>query len=321
MDFTPEQETVIKGRIETDVATALENHKPEITNALAQDFLKNQGINTFKSKGDYNDDIVKTMTSITSGSRIENPNELEKAVLTFKSNLAGEVLSPVDQVFKNLTGHDKLEKEKTREYITRVLPLLEKGGSGDLAQLNALEAKLVEANKLTSNSVGELKKVQNELFSRDKNALISKGLPDNLDYSAQEMEFMLPGIIAQFEAKYNLEKDDKGFRAVDILTNTQVSLADGIRKPVQDVFKEFITAMPNLRLKLEDGKPRDGARLPGDLPAKTPEQEKELNDKFIKALAEKNLFGHEKESWLLRKDMGMPIPEKAIKQWPELKPQ
>lgn len=314
--FTPEQDTVVQQKIDA----ALESHKPEMTLKSATDYLKNANIKVFSSEGDYHQDITTTLASIT-GSRIENPNALEKSVLKFKSGVAGEILTPIDQELKNLTGKDKQEGEKTRDYIKRILPEVMKGGEIDAAEFNSTKTKLSKSQELVVELQGKFTNLQNEIVVNDVSALISKGMPTNLDYSASELNIMLPGIRAQIKEKYEIKKDDKGFMVIDRQTEEAVLNGDGHRKSVDVVVNDFVKSLTDLRFK-KDGS--GGANLPGDTDGagesqQTEEQLKDANKKWVDALAEKGLIGHEKEAFVMRKAMSLPITKEAIEKWPELK--
>lgn len=314
VEFTPEQETVIATR----VSEALENHKPEIDISSATAFMKNAGIQTFKSQGDYHNDIVSTLTRISS-ERIENPNSLEKSVIKFKSSLAGEVLSPVDQEFKVLTGKEKLENEKTRDYIKRVLPEVMKGSNVDLAEFNSLKSNASKATQTAQEWEQKFNTLETQIVENEKTALISKGIPTNLDYSVQEMQMMIPGINSRINDRFEMGKDEKGFYMIDKNTEEVVLTNEGHRKPIDVVVSEFVNSLTDLRFKNEDGSPRKGATLPNGKDTLTGDALVTKEAEWRKALTDKGLIGHEKESAVLRKNLGLPISEAVLKRWPDLK--
>lgn len=318
IQFTPEQEEVIKQRISAE----LENHKPDITLKSAQDFLKNANIKVFSSEGDYHQDITNTLNRIVT-ERIEHPNALEKSVLKFKSGLAGEVLSPVDQEIKVLTGKEKLEGEKTRDYIKRVIPELIKGGDIDAAEFNSTKSKLNQAQTKIKEWEQKYVDLQNTTITNEKNQLISKGIPTNLDYSLEEMNIMLPGINSRINEKYDIQKDDKGFIVIDRAIGEAVLDGEGRRKDVSIVVNDYVKSMSDLRFKKEDGSNNNGgANLPGDNGANNPlndEQMKDKSEQWVNQLAEKGLVGHEKEAFVMRKQLGLPLTQQALDKWPELK--
>lgn len=316
--FTPEQETVVAQR----VADALEQNKPEITLKSATDFLKNANIKVFSSEGDYHQDIVNTLTNI-SGSRIENPTSLERSVLKFKSSIAGEVLSPVDQEVKSLTGKDKQEGEKTRDYIKRVLPEVMKGGEIDLAEFNSTKSKLAEYKNKVGTLETQYNELQGQIVSNEMNALINKGMPNNLDYSQSEMKMMLPGIHARINERYDIQKDERGFAVIDKETKEAVLDGSGNRKSIDVVVNDYVKAMTDLRFKQQDGSNGSGAGLPGEggSGAANPnaEQVQQLEKQWAEKLAENGLIGHEKKAFEMRKQMGLPLTAQALEKWPDLK--
>ena len=312
--FTPEQETVIASR----VSKALEDHKPAIDLNSATSFLKNAGIQTFKSQGDYHSDIVDTLTRISS-ERIENPNNLEKSVIKFKSALAGEVLSPVDQEFKVLTGKEKLENEKTRDYIKRVLPDVMKGSNVDLAEFNSLKSNVTKATQNASDWEKKYNTLETTIVENEKTSLISQGIPTNLDYSAAEMKMMLPGIHSRIAERFEIGKDERGFHVIDKNTKEAVLDGKGNRKSIDVIVGEFVNSLTDLRFKNEDGSPRKGATLPNGVGTLVGDALATKETEWEAALTEKGLIGHEKGAALLRKTMGLPLSATVIARWPELK--
>lgn len=316
VQFTPEQSAEVERRINE----ALESKTPDLAGSLS--FIKKAGGRAYLSDQDFENDVHTNLNSILS-EKIENPNELQKSLLKFKSGLIGEVLSPVDQTIKELTGVEKSETEKTRDYAKRALQKLKEssGGQVDEATVAALQAKIQEAN---TNSESWKTKYDSLLQTQNQTAIeqeVAKGIPTSaLDYSDAEMSVVLPGIQAQVNAAFKFEVDKDGNRfAINTKTGLPELDGEGNKKPISEVVGNFVASMNGLKLKKQNS---GGAGLPGDAGnggSLTQEQLTEREAQWKKQLADKRLIGHEKESFVIRKNLGLSVPQNAINKWPELK--
>jgi hypothetical protein len=283
----------------------------------ATKFLENAGGKVFLAEKQFHDEVHNTLNTVMT-TRIDNPNELQKTVMKFKSDLIGEVLSPVDQQIKSLSGIEKNEDEKTKDYASRVFTEVSKSGKGNEGELNALRGKLDQANAQVKKLEGTVLELNQAQQVQERNQLVSQGIPGNLAYSAEERKIVMPGIMAQVNQQFKFEKDDSGkWFATDNTTGNPVLDQQGNKRAVNDVVNDFIINLPGIKL---GDTPPGGAQVPGGQGGQggggnNEEQEK----KWKEELNKKGLIGHEREAMLMRKNLGLPISQRALEQWPELK--
>lgn len=297
------------------VNEAVEKAKPTLQNATS--FIKNAGGIVYLSENERKEKTLAELNNILS-EKIENPNEFQKGLINFKGSLIGQALTPFDKTIKELTGVEKDEGELTRDYAKRALGSFKKDGKVDEGEFNAIKGKLTTANSTIEQLQNQLKTVNNSILETERDGLIQKGIPSNLDYTPEELSFMLPGLNAQIHEAFDFQKDDRGFFAVNKQTGNPELNDDGTRKPVDVVVNEFASKVKGLKFKAVDTP--GGALLPGQGGTSlNAEQAQAAQKKWEEYLQQEGLMGHEKDAHVKRKELGLPVSERAKTTWPELK--
>lgn len=311
-DFTEEQEKVIQARIDAELEKV-----PKLTLSSATKFIENAEGMVFLSQKAF-DDKVGGIVERVQKERIDNPTDLESRLIKFKGDMAGEALTPVDEVIKSLTGIEKNAGEKTKDFAKRALPSLKtaEGGEIDITEFNAIKTSNEKLKQQLEEKNNEFTKLTNDIVGREKKDILSKGIfGAGAKFTKEEEALMMPGLESKINEHFDFVKDDKGYKAVNKQNQAMETDAEGNRKDPIQVVSDFVKTIPGL--KFETNGARSGAGLPGS-GGQSKEQQEEAEKKWQEQVAEKGLLGHEKEAMLMRKNAGLPVSAQAVKIWPEL---
>lgn len=325
VELSEAQQSYVNSVADSMVDQALK--KSSMTIDGATKFIKNSGGTVFLSDNALDEKIQETLNEVMD-TKIENPNKLQQSIISFKDHVTGSTLSPVDQVIKEISGIDKEEGWKTKDYVRKAAEALTKAAEGgiDPKEHNAIKTKLTEALKQVATLTGEKEGLAKSIFQNEVNGFVNRGLPvDRLDYEGVALDAIKSMLQSKVGEQFDFQKDEKGWKAINKETGEPVLNQDGTRKSPEEVINDFVLSVENLKLKAVNGGPGKPTLPGGGSGNLSEEQKKAAMEKVNEKLNEKGLIGHEKAAYVIAKEFGVldvfagPNLKAVQEQWPDLK--
>ncbi len=290
-----------------------EAQQPSINLETATQFIQKAGGRVFLDSKELENKISQTLERVDA-EKIQDPTDFESSVIKFLNKRNAIFYGKIDNKLQQ-AGIPKEENELTEDHLVRVINSLKDGKikGVDPGEVEALKSKLQEAVSGTSKAQQELEDLKTKILTQERDNLITKGVPENLEYNAKELSVLLPGLKDQFLNAFQIEKDGEKWKAIDKSKNIPVLTPDGDYMSPDEVFKGFIDGIESLRRTPQQ---QNGAGIPIGM---TEGERKDKESDWRNVLDKKGLIGTEKKAQIIRKEMGLPISDRAKSIWPELK--
>jgi len=244
---------------------------------------------------------------------------------TIVSDAQKEVYSKIDANLESAFGIKRNDNEINVDYLNRAkdvfkISVLASNDNGNgSAELIAARTQMKTTAEEIKVLEGTIETMKSSVITGDITGQLNTGISSlNLDYSGIEYSSMKNELSRQFNERYDIKKDDRGFIVTDRTTKEAVLSPEGQRLSIADTLVGFAKKTDGLRFKNNEGGAGNGGNLPnngqGTGGASIAEQ-KVIEDRVAKIASEKGLFGHERQYWEIAKQNGMTIPEKLKKLW------
>lgn len=244
---------------------------------------------------------------------------------TFVSDAQKEVYSKIDANLESAFGIKRNDNEINSDYLIRAKDHFKTGvlannqGGDGSTELTAARTQMKTSADTIKTLEGTIETMKTSAITGDITGQLNTGINSlNLDYGGIEFSSMKNELSRQFNDRYEVKKDERGFIVTDKITQEAVLNPEGQRLSIADTLVSFAKKTEGLRFKSADGGAGNGATLPNNAQGSggvSPAEQKVVEDRVKKIAAEKGLFGHERQYWEIAKENGLAIPEKLKKLW------